>query len=148
MHQSIFFHPPADFWWLTLGGLVRRPSLMYRAVRPSAVHLRVSVTAAIVPARALLLRALACLFHSTMTHRALRTLLYCYYNDTLLCLNIWVRILLKPYIYIYIYMVRFGPAQNSLKLRLIFITSNSPHADIVYMVFNEFNGVYRGGYVL
>lgn len=74
---------------------------------------RVLVTAAIVPA-ALFLRALqptlplppfsdrsGPVFETPATPpiltRPTRTILYCYYNDTLLCLNIWVRILLKPY---------------------------------------------------
>jgi len=103
------FHPPADFWWLTLGGLYRtRPPNDYHP----PLHQRVLVTAAIVPA-ALFLRALQPTLsppfpdryrsrlrnarHPADPHPPTRTILYCYYNDTLLCLNIWVRILLKPY---------------------------------------------------
>lgn len=64
------------------------------------------------------------------------TLLYCYYNDTLLCLNIWVRILLKPYS-----VCGDGPAE--LVKTPINIYYGKPTSDIVYKVFNEFKGVYR-----
>lgn len=102
---------------------------------------RVSVTAAIVPV-ALLLRALPLPLPLSRRRcrRSLpvpRTLLYCYYNDTLLCLNIWVRILLKPYS-----VCGGGPAE--LVKTPINIYYGKPTSDIVYMVFNEFKRVNRG----
>lgn len=106
---SIFTRQPISGGWPSGDYIVPDPPTTHHPPR----HQRVLVTAAIVPA-ALFLRALqptlfpllspivpGPVFETPATPpiltRPTRTILYCYYNDTLLCLNIWVRILLKPY---------------------------------------------------